>query len=119
MIADLNLPYTMVVCPTVREGDGLALSSRNVYLSPEERRAAPQLYRSLLAAASAIESGASDRAAIVRESSACIGEPLRVAYFDIVDDAFEPLDAVRPPCRVIGSVWARDVRLLDNVIVAK
>jgi pantoate--beta-alanine ligase len=117
MIADLDIPATMVVCPTVREADGLALSSRNVYLSPEERRAAPQLYRSLISVAQAIVRGATDRTALVRDAVAGISAPLRVAYFDIVDACFEPVDAARPPCVVIGSVWARDVRLLDNVTV--
>ena len=117
MIDDLDIPVKMVVCPTIREPDGLALSSRNVYLSPEERRAAPQLYRSLITVAQAIERGATDRTALLHDGVAGIGPPLRIAYFDIVDVSFEPLDSIRPPCVVIGSVWARNVRLLDNITV--
>lgn len=118
MIADLEIPCTMIVCPTVRELDGLALSSRNVYLSPEERQAAPQLYRSLLAVAHGIERGVMERSQLLTESASRISAPLRIAYFDIVDASFQPLEVIGPPCIVIGSVCARDVRLLDNVTVA-
>ena len=60
MVAELNFPVEIVVCPTVRESDGLAMSSRNVYLTPPERRAAPVLYRSLQAAQSAFNCGERD-----------------------------------------------------------
>ena len=64
MARDLSFPVTVVACPTVREPDGLAMSSRNVYLTPEQRAAAPVLHRALQAGADAIRAGARDPAAV-------------------------------------------------------
>jgi pantoate--beta-alanine ligase len=120
MLADLGVACSLVVAPTVREADGLALSSRNVYLDGEQRRVAPSLYRALRAAAGAIDAGATDRGAILALARRELEAPLREAYLDVVDGAtFEPLDPVRAPAVVIGSGWLGTTRILDNVTVER
>ncbi|GAC1541133.1 MAG: pantoate--beta-alanine ligase [Candidatus Velthaea sp.] len=118
VIADLSLPVDLRAVPTVRETDGLALSSRNVYLSAEERAAAPALYRALREVADAVQGGASDRAAITRARRHFVA-PLREAYLDVVDPGtFAPLQTLAPPAIVIGSVYAGKTRLIDNIPLA-
>jgi len=115
VIADLNLPVDLIVVPTVREADGLALSSRNVYLTPEERAAAPSLYLALREIAQAVQNGARERG-IIAHAQRCIRAPLREAYLDVVDPtSFAPLMELRTPSIVIGSVYAGAVRLIDNI----
>lgn len=96
MVADLDVPVAIRPVDTVREADGLAVSSRNVYLSPEERRAAPSLHRALLA----------------RDPSVCEGE---VDYLAVVDPAsFVPVPP-RPDALVIGAARFGSTRLIDNI----
>ncbi|HWR51437.1 MAG TPA: pantoate--beta-alanine ligase [Bryobacteraceae bacterium] len=118
MAADLNMPVEIVPVPTVREADGLALSSRNVRLTAEERRAAPALYRALLAVANAIEGGACDPERAKAEGLAVLaGEPLiRSEYLEIVDvEDMQPVASVRGPVLVAGAAWVGSTRLIDNV----
>ncbi|MGQ0616268.1 MAG: pantoate--beta-alanine ligase [Acidimicrobiia bacterium] len=118
MAADLSFPVEVVGCPTVREPDGLALSSRNVYLSTEERAAAPVLYRALRAGAAAIEAGARSQGevrAVVRDVVAA--EPLaELDYAAVVDAAtlgvFDPL--VGDIRLLVAGRFGR-ARLIDNV----
>jgi pantoate--beta-alanine ligase len=105
--------------PTVREADGLALSSRNVYLSPEQRRVAPALARTLRAVADRLTSGGAVAAQV-----AWGREQLRVAGFDAIDyfelrDAasLEPVATVALPARVLAAVRLGTTRLIDNVAV--
>jgi pantoate--beta-alanine ligase len=115
VIADLDLPVELVVCPTVREPDGLALSSRNVYLDPEQRAAAASLHRALEAIAAAARAGEDDRDRAVARGRAELSVPLREAYLDIVDPAtFVAMTRVRPPALAIASAWAGTTRLIDN-----
>lgn len=115
VVADLNLPVELVVCPTVREPDGLALSSRNVYLSAEERAAAPALHRALDAIVRAVRAGETDRARAVAAGRAELVETTREAYLDLVDPrTFVPPERLVPPVLAIGSVWAGTTRLIDN-----
>jgi pantoate--beta-alanine ligase len=115
VIADLNLPVELVVCPTVREADGLALSSRNVYLSAEERAAAPALHRALDAIVRAVRAGETDRARAVAAGRAELVEVTREAYLDVVDPrTFAPPERLVAPVLAIGSVWAGTTRLIDN-----
>jgi pantoate--beta-alanine ligase len=96
MVADLDVPVEIRPVDTVREPDGLAVSSRNVYLSPDERRAAPSLHRALLA----------------RDPSVCEGE---VDYLAVVDPAtFDPVP-LRPGALVIGAARFGTTRLIDNI----
>jgi pantoate--beta-alanine ligase len=120
MVADLSFPVDVVVCPTVREPDGLALSSRNVYLSPEERRAAPVLNRALLAARADFESGERDagrlRAVLARTLA---GEPLaRPDYVSVADaGTLLEIERVTGPALVSLAVRFGGTRLIDNVVL--
>jgi pantoate--beta-alanine ligase len=120
MAVDLALDSEIVVCPIVREPDGLALSSRNRYLSAAERKAATVLYRALSQARHAIEDGERDTARIVtamrRELA---GDPLASAdYAEIVDaDSFEPVVRLTRSCLVLLAVRFGATRLIDNMQV--
>jgi pantoate--beta-alanine ligase len=115
IIADLNLPLELVVCPTVREADGLALSSRNVYLDAEQRAAAPSIHRALEAIVAAVRAGETDRERAVARGRAELAPSLREAYLDVVDPAtFAPPAAITPPAIAIASAWAGATRLIDN-----
>jgi len=118
IVRDLDIPVTLVISPTVREADGLALSSRNAYLDAAERAAAPGLYRALCAMQGAVAAGEARRRAIVTAGHACVQPPLREAYLDVVDPAsFEPIELLGPAqhALAIGSVWVGTTRLIDNV----
>ena len=120
MARDLNLDSDIAVCPIVREGDGLALSSRNVYLNREERQAATVLYRALQAAER--ELGTGDRDALHLESTlrrTLDSEPLAaVDYAEVVDaESFEPVVRVRGACYVLLAVFIGKTRLIDNLYV--
>lgn len=118
MVRDLSLPIDVVACPTIREPDGLAKSSRNVYLTDEEREVAPVLHRALQRGADAIRSGERD-AGVVRElmrsmiDAAPLGE---LDYVEVADvDTLERLDRCEPPVRLFGAVRFGRARLIDNV----
>lgn len=115
LVRDLDFPIEVRIVPTVREPDGLALSSRNAYLNAAERAAAPSLHEALLAAEAALRGGAS--AADAREAGmARLRAPGRWQYLDVVDAlTFEPIASLRPPAFVIGSALFGKTRLLDNL----
>ncbi|PYS51660.1 MAG: pantoate--beta-alanine ligase [Acidobacteria bacterium] len=120
MTADLNLPITIVPVPTVREADGLAVSSRNRYLDPGQRKVAPLLYRALKEGEKRIRSGEKDAAKIRADALRVLDEtPLvRVDYLEVVDpDEIQPVRIVTPPVRIAGAVWVGTTRLIDNVLV--
>ena len=119
MVKDLNFPVEIVVCPIVREPDGLAMSSRNVYLSPDERQAATVLFRSLSAAKAAYDSGqrqAEKLRTVVREIIA--GEPLaRLQYVSCADyDTLEELEMVSGKALLSMAVYFGKTRLIDNFV---
>ena len=120
MARDLNLDSEIVVCPIVREADGLALSSRNVYLNPEERKAATVLYQALNAAKQELSGGVRDalhlQTSLRRKLS---GEKLAaVDYAEIVDaESFEPVVRVSRACYVLLAVFIGKTRLIDNLYV--
>ncbi|GAC1305429.1 MAG: pantoate--beta-alanine ligase [Vulcanimicrobiaceae bacterium] len=119
MVRELDMATNVVVAATVREADGLALSSRNVYLTPEERAAAPSLYRALGAIAHAIDGGARDATPLIRSGAALLEMPLAWDYLAIVDPVtFAPCDRIVGAALVIGVARAGTTRLLDNVPVA-
>ena len=112
------MPIAIVPVPTVRESDGLAISSRNVRLSPEQRRSATALYRALRAAAASIADGADPRRAKEAALKVMSEEPsLRVEYLEIIDpESMKPVDEIRGRVRIAGAVWAGETRLIDNVL---
>jgi pantoate--beta-alanine ligase len=118
MVRDLNLDTEIVVCPIVREPDGLALSSRNAYLSAEEGRAATVLHRALVASKAELAAGTRDSLrlqAVLRK--VLEAEPLAaVDYAEIVDaEAFEPVTRIARPCYVVLAVFIGKTRLIDNL----
>ncbi len=118
-VRDLDFSTNIVVVPTLREDDGLAMSSRNVYLSPAERKAAPSLYRALSAVARAIDAGERDPARACAAGEALLEAPLRWEYLAIVDPAtFEPVESAAGPAVVVAVAIAGTTRLLDNVTIA-
>ncbi|HWP03643.1 MAG TPA: pantoate--beta-alanine ligase [Gemmatimonadaceae bacterium] len=121
IVRDLDFPVQIVAVETVREPDGLALSSRNVRLDAAGRSVAPVLYRALAAAASLIERGETSAEA-VRERAIEIlrGQPsVRLEYLEVVDaDEMQPVQEIAGPVVVAGAIWIGDVRLIDNVAVA-
>jgi pantoate--beta-alanine ligase len=120
MARDLNLDAQIVVCPIVREADGLALSSRNAYLSGEARREATVLYRSLDAVWRAIESGEKNVARLLEVARKVFaGEPgVAVDYVDIVDaETLEPVVGLRGTCYVLIAAVVGGTRLIDNALI--
>lgn len=118
MVRDLDSPTRVVVCRTIREADGLALSSRNVYLSPEERRAAPSFQRALEAVSRAIVAGETDPQAALSIARAMLSPPLELEYLAAVDpETFEAQTRLRRPALIVGTVRAGGTRLLDNLSV--
>jgi pantoate--beta-alanine ligase len=104
--------------PTVREPDGLALSSRNLRLSAEERRLAPSLYSALTRAAASIEDGGTNAPEITRDAATLIpaDERLRLEYLELVDpEDFQPVTRVTGPVVAAGALWVGTTRLIDNV----
>jgi len=121
LVKDLNLGVEIVVYPTVREADGLAMSSRNVYLSPDERIRAAALYKSLQAGASAIRRGVTDGEAVRSAMAQVIqGEPtLTIDYLAVCDPTtLEPLSTVRRKTLLLGAVRIGAVRLIDNILAS-
>ncbi len=117
MATDLNLPVEIVTCPIVREADGLALSSRNVYLSPAEREAALALPRSLLAGQSLIIQG-ERRAERVRGIilNALTNPDLRVDYVEVCDgQTLADMAELQGPVLLAAAVWVGKTRLIDNI----
>ena len=117
---DLNFPVEIVGCPTVREADGLAMSSRNTYLSEEERAAAPILHRTLRSVANDISRGKFPSPEVAREEiiERISSETLaRIDYVDVVDsDSLEPLDSFDNHLpRLLAAVFFGNIRLIDNV----
>jgi pantoate--beta-alanine ligase len=120
MARDLDFPIEIVVCPIVREPDGLAMSSRNVYLNPDERQAAMVLFRSLSAAKSTYDSGERNSEklrTLVRETVA--SEPLvRLQYVSCADyDTLEELETVNGKTLLSMAVYLGKTRLIDNFVL--
>ena len=118
MVRDLDMRLEIVPCPTIREPDGLAMSSRNVRLSPTERAQASVLYRALAAARVAIEKGERDAERLKAGIRAVLADAdlAKVEYVEIADsETLRPVAVVDRPVLVAGAVFFGAVRLIDNV----
>ena len=118
MVEDLNVPIRVCVCPTVREPDGLALSSRNRYLNPEQRCRAQGLWNSLRAACQCVERGERDAAAILGQMREVLFENgiSRIDYVALVDPrTLEPVARIDQPTQALVAAWVDQTRLIDNL----
>lgn len=117
MVRDLSMPFEIVGMPTVREADGLAMSSRNRYMNPTERAIAAGLYRELNAVAKAARGGASCTAATAEATNALLAGGFdKIEYLTVVDaESLVPLEKVSGPARVIAAVRLGRTRLIDNI----
>jgi pantoate--beta-alanine ligase len=120
LVRDLNLPVRIVIVPTVREADGLAMSSRNAYLSAAQRRAAPRLYGALLEARARFAGGERSAQALCRCVLACLEgvEELGVEYVELVDwDRLEPVRAIEDRALLALAARLGTTRLIDNIML--
>jgi pantoate--beta-alanine ligase len=120
MVRDLEFPIEVVACPTVRETDGLAMSSRNALLSPEDREAAGSLFLALSEAAERARAGERDAAALVAVMAREIGGTpgARLDYAAVVDDeTFEDVRMLERPARALVAARFGDLRLIDNLLL--
>jgi pantoate--beta-alanine ligase len=118
LVTDFNVPVRIAGVPTVREPDGLALSSRNQRLSADERRLAPSLYAALRRVAGSVENGVSNVSEITGDAATAIpaDERLRLEYLELVDpEDFQPVTRVTGPVVAAGALWVGNTRLIDNV----
>ncbi len=120
MVRDLDFPVEVVACPTVREPDGLAMSSRNRRLTPEQREAAGCLFLALAAAAELARAGERDAAKLVAVMAREIGATpgARIDYVAVVDEeTFEEVREITRPARALVAARFGDVRLIDNLLL--
>jgi pantoate--beta-alanine ligase len=118
MARDLSMAVTVIGCPTVRDADGLALSSRNAYLEPDERRVAPTLHRALVAGADCVRAGARDAGEVVAAMAGTIAaEPtFELDYAAVVDAAtFTTPDPLTGELRLLAAARLGKARLIDNL----
>jgi len=120
MVRDLNFPLEIVVCPIIREPDGLALSSRNTYLNPTERQQALILSRTLTRIRERFGQGERSAASLIAAGQETLAtEPAaRLDYLSIVDpESLEPVETVDSPALLAVAAWIGTTRLIDNVIL--
>jgi pantoate--beta-alanine ligase len=119
VVADLNVATAIVEVPTVREPDGLAMSSRNRLLSGTQRTSATVLYEALREAAGLIAAGERDATVIRKTATDRIARTpsVRLEYFDIVDpEEMQPVSRIEGPVRAAGAIWVGSTRLIDNML---
>jgi len=120
MVRDLNFPLGIVVCPIVRDTDGLALSSRNAYLNAEQRKSALALHRSLVEVQSHFEKGERSVAMLIERGKRVLAEEaaVRKDYLEIVDpDTLEPVEEVKGTVLVAVAAFVGNTRLIDNILL--
>jgi len=121
MVQDLNVPVAVVPVATVREPDGLALSSRNKHLSPAERQIAPALYRALSLSAAQIAAGERSSALLQENALRVLSEhpELRVEYVELVHPStLQPISEISGPVLIAIAAWLGSTRLIDNVLAS-
>ena len=118
LVTDLDFPIEIVGVPTVREADGLAMSSRNGYLSTEERAIAPTLYAMLLASAERLRAGERDCARLATEAKAGLATAgFRPDYFELPRPRFGASHRWRHRLAILAAAWLGRARLIDNLAV--
>ena len=119
LVRDLNIPIKIIPCPTIREADGLAMSSRNVRLSAAERAQAPALYAIMQRAATAIRAGGGIEAVLETARAEVIAAGFReVEYLELRDaETLAQVTDLAKPVRMLAAAWLGDVRLIDNIDV--
>jgi pantoate--beta-alanine ligase len=117
MVRDLNFSVEIVICPIVREPDGLAMSSRNAYLNPDERQRALALHRALNRVENEFRAGERNAARLIAAATKVFApEPqIRLDYFEIVDpDTLDPVEQIERPALVAVAAYVGSTRLIDN-----
>jgi pantoate--beta-alanine ligase len=120
MVADQNFPVRVVVCPIVREKDGLAMSSRNAYLDPTQRKQATVLYRALTRVQTMADTGERSPGTLVAAGKAIIAEEpgARLDYFEAVNcDTLERVEDISGGALIAVAAWIGTTRLIDNVVL--
>ncbi|MBN2455227.1 MAG: pantoate--beta-alanine ligase [Sedimentisphaerales bacterium] len=120
MVADLNMPLEIVVCPTVRQPNGLAVSSRNKYLTEEQKKAAALIYKSLQRCQQMIEAGITNSSQILTEMHNILEEPgtIEIEYISVVDaENLQELKKITGKILVAVAVKIGSARLIDNILV--
>ncbi len=120
MAADLNMPLEVVVCPTVREPDGLAVSSRNKYLTDKQRKEATCLYESLQKCRQKVDAGTRDTQEIISEMRSILSQPssAKIDYVSIVDaETLRDVDEIAGKVLAAVAVKIGDARLIDNILI--
>jgi pantoate--beta-alanine ligase len=121
MVRDLNIPVEIVACPIVRDADGLAMSSRNSYLAPRDRKSALVLFRSLLAAQKLFDGGERSAEKLLEVAKKTFAEEpaMRLDYFELVDPySLEPIVTVARPALLAVAGIVGSTRLIDNLILS-
>jgi pantoate--beta-alanine ligase len=120
MVQDLNLPVEIVVCPIVREPDGLAMSSRNAYLTPQERKSARVLHRSLMEINNRFDRGERSAANLIAAGRQLLSQEsgVRLDYLEIVDPStLDPVTQLDKPTLVAVAAFVGNTRLIDNIVL--
>jgi pantoate--beta-alanine ligase len=120
MVRDLNIPVQIVTCPIVRDSDGLAMSSRNAYLDPQERKSATILYRSLMEVQKAFDQGEQKARELIKEGKRALAADPTVLldYLEIVDpETLDPIDDVSRRALVAVAAFFGKTRLIDNLVL--
>jgi pantoate--beta-alanine ligase len=120
MVRDLDFDLEIVVCPTVREADGLAMSSRNAYLNPEQRRQATVLYRTLMRLQMLVDKGERKSETLIAAGKQLMAEEpsVRLDYLEIVDpDTLDPVTEIGRSGLIAVAAWVGSTRLIDNIVV--
>jgi pantoate--beta-alanine ligase len=120
MVRDLNIPVQVVVCPIVREANGLAMSSRNAYLDAQQRESARAIYRSLVAVQEQFDRGERKVCALIKAGTRLVAqEPsVQLDYFEIVDpETLDPVDDLSRPALVAVAAFVGKARLIDNIVL--
>jgi pantoate--beta-alanine ligase len=122
MVRDLNLPVEIVACPIVREPDGLAISSRNAYLDPEQRKRALVLHRSLMRVQRLADAGEREVAKLMAAGRAEVDEEhsVHLDYFELVDpESLDPVEDISDGALAAVAAFVGNTRLIDNILLEK